>query len=196
MKNNSAKDQYFKDIKTLLPIKSTQEKKYLSKINKNLDEYQYDNPNSSYSDYIEKFGVLLGKNYLGALAVLIPFSSHFMSRIRSYMNVGALLNPYSPLKGALGGSLFADMIISLGNWGLLVAVPLGVIVAKLSHRITYSKSVDFWKCTTIYFSYSILLYVRGTAEDLALTGKRTIYLIILYIVFLNLRNRRKYEGNY
>lgn len=36
MKNNSAKDQYFKDIKTLLPIKSTQEKKYLSKINKNL----------------------------------------------------------------------------------------------------------------------------------------------------------------
>ena len=56
MKNNSAKDQYFKDIKTLLPIKSTQEKKYLSKINKNLDEYQYDNPNSSYSDYIEKFG--------------------------------------------------------------------------------------------------------------------------------------------
>ena len=34
MKNNSAKDQYFKDIKTLLPIKSTQEKKYLSKINK------------------------------------------------------------------------------------------------------------------------------------------------------------------
>ena len=29
MKNNSAKDQYFKDIKTLLPIKSTQEKKYL-----------------------------------------------------------------------------------------------------------------------------------------------------------------------
>ena len=148
------------------------------------------------SDYIEKFGVLLGKNYLGALAVLIPFSSHFMSGIRSYMNVGALLNPYSPLKGALGGSLFADMILSLGNWGLLVAVPLGVIVAKLSHRITYSKSVDFWKCTTIYFSYSILLYVRGTAEDLALTGKRTIYLIILYIVFLNLRNRRKYEGNY
>ena len=56
MKNNSAKDQYFKDIKTLLPIKSNQEKKYLSKINKNLDEYQYDNPNSSYSDYIEKFG--------------------------------------------------------------------------------------------------------------------------------------------
>ena len=30
MKNNSAKDQYFKDIKTLLPIKSNKEKKYLS----------------------------------------------------------------------------------------------------------------------------------------------------------------------
>lgn len=56
MRNNSAKDQYFKDIKTLLPIKTTQEKKYLSKINKNLNEYQYDNPNSSYNDYIEKFG--------------------------------------------------------------------------------------------------------------------------------------------
>lgn len=29
MKNNSAKDQYFKDIKTLLPIKSTQEKVFI-----------------------------------------------------------------------------------------------------------------------------------------------------------------------
>lgn len=56
MKNSNAKDKYFKDIKTLLPIKGSQEKEYLAKINKNLDEYQFDNPNSSYNDYIEKFG--------------------------------------------------------------------------------------------------------------------------------------------
>lgn len=56
MRNINAKNKYFNDIKTLLPIKSSQEKEYLVKINKNLDEYSYDNPHSTYEDYVEKFG--------------------------------------------------------------------------------------------------------------------------------------------
>ena len=56
MGNTNAKSKYFNDVKTLLPIKSSQEKEYLIKISKNLDEYSYDNPNSTYDDYAEKFG--------------------------------------------------------------------------------------------------------------------------------------------
>ena len=56
MKNSNAKDKYFKDIKTLLSIRGTQEKEYLAKINKNLDKYQFDNLNSSYNYYIKEFG--------------------------------------------------------------------------------------------------------------------------------------------
>ena len=56
MGDTNAKNKYFKDIKTLLPIKSSQEKDYLVKLKKNLDEYSYDNPNSTYDDYAEKFG--------------------------------------------------------------------------------------------------------------------------------------------
>lgn len=56
MGDTNAKNKYFNDIKTLLPIKSSQEKEYLIKISKNLDEYSYDNPNSTYDDYVEKFG--------------------------------------------------------------------------------------------------------------------------------------------
>lgn len=56
MGDTNAKNKYFNDIKTLLPIKSSQEREYLIKISKNLDEYSYDNPNSTYDDYVEKFG--------------------------------------------------------------------------------------------------------------------------------------------
>ncbi|MFQ6792783.1 MAG: DUF6120 family protein [Thomasclavelia sp.] len=56
MKDKNAKNRYFKDIKTLLPIKTSKEKEYLKKINKNLDEYSFDNPDSTYDDYVEKFG--------------------------------------------------------------------------------------------------------------------------------------------
>ena len=143
------------------------------------------------SSYVVDVGLLWGKNYLGALAVLIPLSSRFLSGIRAYMNVGAILNPYSPLKGALGGSLFADMIISFGNIGMLLSIPLGVFVAKISNRIKLTSKNDFWKCVSIYFSYGILLYVRGNAEDIGLTLKRTVYFIMLYFVFSHFWNRRK-----
>lgn len=56
MGETNAKSKYFNDIKALLPIKSKQEKNYLTKVSNNLDEYSYDNPNSTYDDYVEKFG--------------------------------------------------------------------------------------------------------------------------------------------
>ncbi|OUO70304.1 O-antigen polysaccharide polymerase Wzy [Thomasclavelia spiroformis] len=142
-------------------------------------------------EYVEKFGLIFGKNYLGALAILLPFSNKYLSGVREYMNVGALLNPYSPLEGALGGSLFADMIISFGNIGLLFSIPLGIIVSKISNVFSGLKIKSFNNCLSIYFAFSILLYARGNAEDLGLAAKRCIYIYLIYLVYRYVRNRRR-----
>lgn len=141
--------------------------------------------------YIDIYGIIMGKNYLGSLAILLPLSSRYMENVRSYMNVGAFLNPYSPLKGALGGSLFADMIISFGEYGLIFTLFIGLIVAKICNIFTSNHRKTFYDCLAIYFSYGILLYVRGNAEDLGLAAKRSIYLFIIYLLFCTFINRGK-----
>ena len=135
-------------------------------------------------DYVEKFGHFSGKNYFGALAVLLPRSSVYLAEIRSYMNVGAILNPYSPVKGALGGSLIADMIIGFQSAGILIAIPLGMLVGNVSKTIAKNKNRGFSQCAILYLSYGLLLYVRGNAEDVTLAIKRTIYVVIVYWCYL------------
>lgn len=132
-------------------------------------------------NYVETFGNVSGKNYLGALSVLLPRSSVYFSDIRSYMNVGAMLNPYSPSEGALGGSLIADMIMGFQSAGIFIAFPLGILVGKVSKTIAKLKNRGFIQCAVLYLSYGLLLYVRGNAEDVTLAAKRTIYIAIAYL---------------
>lgn len=140
--------------------------------------------------YTGRMGFLYGKTYLGGLAVLLPFSSQYMSEVRSYMNVGALMNPYSPNEGALGGSLFADMYINFGEFGIWISVLLGVIVGLFSNKMTSNK-VTFGKCLLFYFANSLLLYVRGSSQDIFLGLKRIIYLAVIYCVYEYFTNRNK-----
>lgn len=133
--------------------------------------------------YTGKYGFLMGKTYLGGLAALLPFSQSYMGDIRSYMNVGALMNPYSPNEGALGGSYFGDMYINFGYYGLWVALGLGIGVAVLFCKMMDTSKINFSKCTMFYFFYSLLLYIRGRSQDWAFAVKRIIYLAIVYCLY-------------
>ena len=140
--------------------------------------------------YTGRFGFLAGKTYLGGLAALLPFSSQYMSEVRSYMNVGALMNPYSPNKGALGGSLFADMYINYGESAILISIIMGIIVGVVSSKIMNSASKTFSRCLIFYFLNSLLLYVRGSSQDIFLGLKRVFYLVIVYAIFEIFYNKR------
>lgn len=135
-------------------------------------------------DYVQEVGKLCGKTFLGGLAIILPFSSRYLPNIREYMNVGAILNPYSPLGGALGGSMFADVIINFSYGGLLLLPIIGMIVKRISYKIEaarYSPNI-VKNCLLIYFGYGLLLYTRGSAQDIGLALKRTLYMLLIYLV--------------
>lgn len=56
MKKNKNIINYFKNIKTLLPIKGNSEKKYLNGFKQNLSEFSDEYPEASYQDIIREFG--------------------------------------------------------------------------------------------------------------------------------------------
>ncbi len=150
-------------------------------------------------EYVETFGTLGGKTYAGGLATVIPFSQYFLADIRSYMNIGALLNPYSPLQAALGGSLFADMLINFGAWGMWMSVPIGILVQMLSDRIYQNAGNKklMTGCLILYFGYGVLWYPRGAMQDIGLAVKRTLYMWIIYYMLKDMfikKKRIEYAG--
>ena len=149
--------------------------------------------------YVDSFGFLGGKSFLGALAVLIPFSNVLFGGIKQYMSVGVLLNPYAPAVGALGGSVFAELYINFGWASLVLAGLFGLGIAKISQVL--ENGVDgnhpLLSSMLLYFSYGILLYVRGGFLDIVQVGKRVLYLCIVFYLFKNLvsrRNRSRLSG--
>ena len=80
--------------------------------------------------------------------------------------------------------MFADLIINFSMCGVLVAFIIGCLVCKLSDRIEKivpQKSL-FLNCLLLYFSYAVLLYARGSAQDLGLGIKRCIYMMVVYFI--------------
>lgn len=142
--------------------------------------------------YVDRFGFLDGKSYLGALAVLIPFSNSLFAGIKDFASVTELLNPYSPSGGALGGSLFAELYINFGWYSLFLAGGFGLGIAKMSQLLEWEerKLHPFLSSMLLYLSYGLLLYVRGNLTDVVLAGKRILYLCILFYLFKNLLYRR------
>lgn len=142
--------------------------------------------------YTESFGFLEGNSYLGALSILFPFSNTIFGSVKEFMSVGALLNPYSPSGGALGGSLFAEMYINFGWYSLLLTPLFGAVIARLSSRLQDQSAYQkpFQTAMLIYICYGIFLYVRGGLTDVVLVGKRAIYLWILFALFRWIRGQR------
>ena len=52
----SPKDQYIKNIKLMLPFYEKEEKQFLNSFKKSLDEYEDENKDAQYDDYIQQFG--------------------------------------------------------------------------------------------------------------------------------------------
>ena len=56
MEKNIHIANYYKNVSTLLPIRSRNEKKYLNGFKKNLEEFSNEMPNASYKDIVDEFG--------------------------------------------------------------------------------------------------------------------------------------------
>ena len=141
--------------------------------------------------YISMFGALAGKTLLGGAAIILPFSSLYLADIRSYMNIEALLNPYSPNEGALGGSVFGDLIINYDEKGIYFAIIIGIVVVLLSNKMFPNKKITIVNCLLIFISYGILLYTRGNTQDIFFAMKRAIYVWILYFCYNNYHQKKK-----
>lgn len=142
-------------------------------------------------NYTLSHGFLEGKSYLGALSVFFPLSDTFFADIKEYMSVSALLNPYSPSGGALGGSLFAEMYINFGYYALLLSPLYAWVVSKTENIINNTgKHSLFAVCCSIYISYGFWIYVRGNLVDVVFIAKRTLYVLILFWIFKELFGRR------
>ena len=142
--------------------------------------------------YVDSFGFLGGKSFLGALAVLVPFSNALFGGIKQYMSVIALLNPYAPAVGALGGSIFAEFYINFGWFSLFLTALFGLGIAKMSQLLEKGAEGGhpLRSSMLLYISYGVLLYVRADFLDVVLAGKRVLYLCILYYLFQSLMRRR------
>lgn len=56
MEKNKHITEYYKNISTLLPIRSGNEKLYLNNFKKNLEEFSDEVPNANYKDIVDEFG--------------------------------------------------------------------------------------------------------------------------------------------
>lgn len=147
-------------------------------------------------NYADAFGFINGKSYLGALLVFLPFSNTIAPGIKEYMSVSALLNPYSPSGGALGGSFFGEMYINFGYYSLLLTPLFALLISKIESVISHSyKHSLFTVCSSIYISYGFWIYVRGNLVDVVFIVKRTLYVLIIFLILkaLSARRSRKYE---
>lgn len=137
-------------------------------------------------------GFLEGKSYLGALSVFLPLSDLFFADIKEYMSVSNMLNPYSPSGGALGGSLFGEMYINFGYYALLLSPLYAWVVSKAENIINNARKHSlFAVCSSIYISYGFWIYVRGNLVDVVFIAKRTLYVLILFLIFKALFGRRR-----
>lgn len=142
-------------------------------------------------NYTLSNGFLEGKSYLGALSVFLPLSDTFFADVKEYMSVSALLNPYSPSGGALGGSLFGEMYINFGYYALLLSPLYAWVVSKTENIINNAgKHSLFAVCSSVYISYGFWIYVRGNLVDVVFIAKRTLYVLILFLIFKELFGRR------
>ena len=147
-------------------------------------------------NYAVSRGFLKGRSYLGALSVFFPFSNTLFAEIKSYMSVSELLNPYSPSRGALGGSLFGEMYINFGYYSLLLAPLFAWSMSNIESIIEGWKRRNlFAVCGSIYISYGFWIYVRGNFVDVVFLAKRTLYVLIFFVVFKELfsKKRSKHE---
>ena len=134
--------------------------------------------------YIAVNGLLNGKSFLGGLAILLPLSSVYLGNVRSYANIGVILNPYAPAR-ALGGSILAELYLNFSNWGIIGAYIFGILIAKVSKYITYSKSL-FGQCVLVFISCGFMWYVRGSAQEFILALKRGIYIWLMFFLYKKL----------
>ncbi len=124
---------------------------------------------------------LEGKSYLGSLAVFIPFSTSLTPELKPYISISALLNPYSPSKGALGGSFFAEMYINFGYYSLMLTPVFGWIICKLENITRRPDKYSLFAiCCIIYIAFGLWIYARGNLYDLVTAIKRALYVFILF----------------
>lgn len=137
-------------------------------------------------------GFLEGKSYLGALSVFLPMSDVIAPELKAYFSLETILNPYSPSGGALGGSLFGEMYINFGYYALLLSPLYALLLSKMENVINNAdKHSLFAVCSSVYISYGFWIYVRGNLVDVVFIAKRTLYVLILYLVFKELFGRRR-----
>jgi len=137
-------------------------------------------------------GFLEGKSYLGALSVFLPMSDVIAPELKAYFSLETILNPYSPSGGALGGSLFGEMYINFGYYALLLSPLYALLLSKIENIINNANNHNlFTVCSSVYISYGFWIYVRGNLVDVVFITKRTLYVLILYLVFKELFGRRR-----
>lgn len=137
-------------------------------------------------------GFLEGKSYLGALSVFLPMSDVIAPELKAYFSLETILNPYSPSGGALGGSLFGEMYINFGYYALLLSPLYALLLSKMENVINNAdKHSLFAVCSSVYIFYGFWIYVRGNLVDVVFIAKRTLYVLILYLVFKELFGRRR-----
>ena len=143
-------------------------------------------------NYTLSNGFLEGKSYLGALSVFLPMSDVIAPELKAYFSLETILNPYSPSGGALGGSLFGEMYINFGYYALLLSPLYALLLSKMENVINNAdKHSLFAVCSSVYISYGFWIYVRGNLVDVVFIAKRTLYVLILYLVFKELFGRRR-----
>ena len=144
-------------------------------------------------NYTISNGLILGKSYLGALSVFVPFSSTLFPGIKEYMSVSGMLNPYSPSGGALGGSFFSEMYINFGFYSLVLTPLFAWAISKIENVINNPNKYTLYTiCNSIYIAYGFWIYVRGNFVDVVFATKRIFYVWIVFfvfkLIFLNRRN--------
>lgn len=144
-------------------------------------------------NYAISHGALDGKSLLGALSTFVPMSDTLFPNLKGFSSVSALLNPYSPSGGALGGSLFGEMYINFKNYALLLTPLYAWAISTIENVISDTKKRHslFAICSSIYISYGFWIYVRGNLIDVVFIVKRTIYVLIIYWIFKDLIGRRR-----
>lgn len=137
-------------------------------------------------------GFLEGKSYLGALSVFLPMSDVIAPELKAYFSLETILNPYSPSGGALGGSLFGEMYINFGYYALLLSPLYALLLSKIENVINNAdKHSLFAVCSSVYISYGFWIYVRGNLVDVVFIAKRTLYVLILYLIFKEIFGQRR-----
>ena len=82
--------RYFKEIKSLLPVYSKEEKKFLTNLMRDVDSYIEENPDSDYMQYISQFGE---PKDIASRYIADADSNYLLSQIKTskYIKIGVLI---------------------------------------------------------------------------------------------------------